>query len=403
MTQTMATGRKPRVLQVVTDRDRRGAQVFATDLAPGLEALGATVHTVALADGDRASLPIEALGDRRMSVATLRALRREAKGFDVVLAHGSTTLAACAIGLAGTGVPFIYRQISDPVFWAGTWPRRARVAIFIRRAAGVVALSSETADLVAARYRLDRARLVVSPNAVPVATFAPPSATDRAARRAELDLPKDAVVVAYVGALAPEKGVDLAVQAIPALPPQARLVIAGDGPQAAGLQDLARRVGDGRVRFLGQSADPHRIYQVADVVVLPSRGGDSMPAALIEAGLCGLPTVTTPVGAITDVVIDADTGFVVGIDDQAALDAALGRLIESAELRGRLGRAARLHCVERFTIDAVAPTWLRTIHASMRHDTLAYDATVRHTSRARLDRWRACWARRARTIHGGDR
>ena len=116
-----------RVLQVVTDRDRRGAQVYATDLAPGLQNLGCAVETVALAPGNHGDqLAIDVLGPSRRSLATFRALRARARSFDVVIAHGTTTLPACAIALSGSGVPFVYRQISDPLFWAATTARRLR-------------------------------------------------------------------------------------------------------------------------------------------------------------------------------------------------------------------------------------------------------------------------------------
>lgn len=350
-----------RVLQVVTDRDRRGAQVFATDLAPALEGLGAEVRTVALAHGSQPQLKIDVLGDEAKSLATLRALRREARQHDVVVAHGSTTLAACAIGLLGTGIPFVYRQISDPLFWARTWPRRLRVAGFLRRSARVVALSSSTADVFARRYWLDRHQLVVSPNAVPLKDFSPPTEAEQTESRISLGLPRDVPVVAYVGALVFEKGVDIAIQALRALDASVVLAVLGHGPEESALRQLALNIADKRVWFLDALHSPLTVYRAADVVVLPSRGGDSMPACLIEAGLSGLPTVTTPVGAITDIVVDGETGCVVAVADQVAFDSALIRLLDQPDLRRRYGQAARIRCAERFTIDAVAGSWLRVL------------------------------------------
>ena len=82
-----------------------------------------------------------------------------------------------------------------------------------------------------------------------------------------------------------------------------------------------------------------------------------MPAVLIEAGLCALPAVSSPVGAVTDVVRDQQTGLVVGIDDLKALTTAVRLLVTDPGLRRKLGRDARRHCLERFTIDAVAREW----------------------------------------------
>jgi len=86
-----------------------------------------------------------------------------------------------------------------------------------------------------------------------------------------------------------------------------------------------------------------------------------MPASLIEAGLCGVPTLATDVGSIGDIVVHDETGYVVPAGDQRAFDAALARLLDDSDVRTRLGNAARARCAERFTIEAVAPTWLRVL------------------------------------------
>ena len=92
-----------------------------------------------------------------------------------------------------------------------------------------------------------------------------------------------------------------------------------------------------------------------------------MPAVLIESGLCGLPAVTTPVGAIEDVVVDGLTGRVVPIDDAAALLDALRSLVQDPAERRRLGEAARARCSSMFTIDAVAPRWEQLFESVQGH------------------------------------
>ncbi len=355
-----------KVLQVITDRDRRGAQVFATDLHSGLEAIGVDVTTVALTKGSHGDLlDIGVLGPSRRSTKTLRALRRRARAADVVIAHGSATLLACAIGLIGSGTPFIYRQISDPMHWAASWPRRLRVAAFLRRAAGIVVLSPSVAAVLGQHYRLGSKRMTVIPNAVPASEFTPSGVADRQDARASFAMPADAVAVLYLGALAKEKGVDIAILAV-AEQPHCALLVVGDGPERASLAELARTLAPMRVVFTGSLQDPRTALTAADVVVLPSRGGDSMPAALIEAGLAGLPCVSTPVGAIADVVIDGVTGLITPIGDQPAFTAAIDRIAQDAALRERLGSAARDHCAAHFTIEATAPMWLALINSIVR-------------------------------------
>src|SRR5207244_896567 len=118
------------------------------------------------------------------------------------------------------------------------------------------------------------------------------------------------------------------------------------------------------VYFLGSLPDPLVAYHAADVLVFPSRGGDSMPATLIEAGLCGLPSVATRVGSITDVVVDGTTGLIVEPSDLEGLAAALTRLTDDSLLRRRLGVAARERCIGRFDIDVVAGAWEQVLQAA---------------------------------------
>ncbi len=355
-----------RVLQVVTDRDRRGAQVYATDLAPGLLNLGCEVETVALAPGSHGDqLAIDALGASRRSPSTLRALRARASSFDVVIAHGSTTLFACAVALAGSRVPFVYRQISDPLFWASTTARRIRSKAFLSRAERVVSLSTSTAEVVSDHYGLPRSRIVVIPNAVPGERFAAPSPAQKSAARAELGVGEDAMLAVSVGALVPEKGVDLTIRSL-ADRADCRLLIAGDGPERDALEELAaEQLGD-RARFLGSMDDPRSLYAAADLLLLPSRGGDSMPAVLIEAGLCGLPAITCPIGAIPDVVLDGKTGVLIAPDDLGALQAAVEKLCTDRGLAERLGSGAHEHCSAHFTITVTAPLWVDLLRDAAR-------------------------------------
>jgi glycosyltransferase involved in cell wall biosynthesis len=358
-----------KVLHVVTDRDRRGAQVFATDLAQGLEAIGVTSTVVALTSGDHDDLlPIDALGPGPRSASTLRELRRTTKSFDVVVAHGSSTLIACAVALFGTRVPFVYRQISDPLFWAASWPRRLRVALFLRRAAAIVALAESSSDVVCRHYWLSRSRVTVIPNAVPSAHFATATAEQRRAAREHLGLTETGTVALYIGALAPEKGVDLAIEAVTDLP-DVHLMVVGAGPELKSLHALSERAAPGRVHFPGPLEDPVPAMHAADMIVLASRGGDSMPAVLIEAGLCGLAAVSTPVGAITDVVVHGETGLIAAVGDQDAITSAMRQLVTDAQLRSQFGESARERCLARFTIEATAPDWAQLLVSVRRIDT----------------------------------
>jgi glycosyltransferase involved in cell wall biosynthesis len=320
------------------------------------------VRTVALASGDHAGLDVPILGVKRLAPPTLRALRAEIRRARVVIAHGSTTLPACAVASAATGTPFAYRQISDSLFWARTRARRIRVRAGLSRAARVVALWSGAADTLHARFGVELERLVVIPNGIPPARFPPVTDREAAPARVALGLEPNRPTVAYVGALVPEKGVDTAVEAIASLP-DAQLLVVGAGPDRARLEAIAEQRTPGNVVFAGAISDPMLAFAAANVVVLPSTGGDSMPAVLMEAAFAGVPAVSTPVEGIPEIVIDGVTGVLVSQSSPGELANALARILGAPDLARRLAAAARAHCEARFTIDQVAARWDKLVDA----------------------------------------
>jgi len=100
-----------------------------------------------------------------------------------------------------------------------------------------------------------------------------------------------------MGRLAPVKGFDLLLQALPAVRqryPHADLLIAGAGPEEASLKSLALSLGlEHSVRFAGRLAQPWTCFPGASLFVLSSRH-EGLPNALLEAAAAGLPLVTSP-------------------------------------------------------------------------------------------------------------
>jgi glycosyltransferase involved in cell wall biosynthesis len=140
-----------------------------------------------------------------------------------------------------------------------------------------------------------------------------------------------------VGRLAPEKGLDVLIEAVRGLPVE--LEIAGSGPEEARLRALA----GANVRFLGwvaRDALPD-LYANADVAVMPSRS-DPWGLVLNEAALAGLPLVsTTAAGAAWDVIEDGVNGYRVPPGDVAALRAAIVRLVEDEGFSRSAGARSR--------------------------------------------------------------
>ncbi|MFE2866938.1 glycosyltransferase [Embleya sp. NPDC059259] len=365
------------VLHVVTDPRRRGSQAFAHDLDVALRERGRASSIVALAGVGELDIPV--LGPGRLHPRTLRALRRRAAGVGLVIAHGSTTLDACGIALAGAGTPFVYVNIGDPRHWAKDALRRARVGLMLRRATAIASVSPMGREVLLHTYRLAPERVRAIPNGRRPERFPPPDESDRAKARAELGLPAEATVLAVVGALAGEKRVALAIEAFGLLagtepasvgePPQTpdhRLLVAGEGPERAALEALAERRAPGRVTFTGNLADPGPVYRAADLLVLSSTS-EGVPGVLVEAGLSAVPAAATDVGFVRDVVVDGVTGALAdvgpGPGDPRALVAAIRRVLAD---RDTMGRAARARCLERHAMETVVDAWIALLDEQRR-------------------------------------
>lgn len=346
--------RQMRVLHVVSDTNRRGAQVFAHDLTKSMCDAGDETRIVALTRGwAGAQLDMPVLGSGVRAGSTLWRLRREMTSADIVVAHGSATLLACSLAGLRTRTSLVYRNISDPDYWLSTRSRRTRVRLLLSRADQIVSLWPGGADYLVHRLGLDPARITVIPNGVPVDRFTPPHGKQVRAARARFGLPETARVLLYVAALQPEKHPDTAVDALRNLPDATWLLMVGDGPLRSECELHAELVAPGRVIFTGQISDPQTAYQAADVIVLPSEG-EGLPAVLIEAGLCQVPAVASTSGGNADIVRDGLTGRVVPPSDPSALAAACYDVLSR---RNELGAAAREHCRERYDMERVTEAW----------------------------------------------
>jgi glycosyltransferase involved in cell wall biosynthesis len=152
--------------------------------------------------------------------------------------------------------------------------------------------------------------------------------------------------VLFVGRLAREKGADVLLRAIAALP-GVDAVVVGDGEQRDALERLVLALGlSDRVRFDGWVEQWWTRY-VPQVVVVPSRS-EAMPLVVLEAMSAGLPVVATRVGGSPEAVADSVTGLLVGPEDPAALASAIGSLLGDAARQRTMGTAGRAVVAERF-------------------------------------------------------
>jgi glycosyltransferase involved in cell wall biosynthesis len=203
-------------------------------------------------------------------------------------------------------------------------------------------------------------RIVPLPNGVPV--------PDRAwQRRADWRLAPRA---AFVGRLAPEKGLETLIDAWPAVRaghPQARLIMFGEGPERAALEArVAARgltLGSGQaVEMPGAVPDATAALRDADLFVLPSRE-EGMSIALLEAMALGMPAVASSIPGNRRLIGDYKHGRLAPPDDPEGLARVILEQWAGFDRAVHMGRAARGRVEQEFSIRIVARKHLELFHS----------------------------------------
>lgn len=319
----------------------------------------------------------------RTLAAAVRAARRPGR---VVLLPQDSLATGAATALAGrlTGTPVLLMEHGSAVtvdsgyFWHERlqFPRRRdrlmkpllRGSVWLlhrlclRLVDRVLTAGSETE----ARLRslgVEPARMERYHFPVDLERLRPADASRRAAARAALGVDADALVLASVSRLTHEKGLDLVIRALAAVPAGARplLVLGGDGPERAALEDAARATGI-EARFLGELAPEGvaELLSAADLFVYAGRQGANTPYAVLEAMAAGLGVIASTEPAVHAEMLGDGRGRAVPAGDADALAAAIGELATSPRVRADAGRRARAF-VERWHAPEVLDRELATI------------------------------------------
>lgn len=141
--------------------------------------------------------------------------------------------------------------------------------------------------------------------------------------------------------------------------PDARLIVAGDGPQRGELLRLRQELELSDAEFLGQVAPEEMpgLYDQVDLYINASLI-DNMPTSLIEAFAAGTPVVTSGAGGIPMIIDHERTGLMVPPKDHEALGRAALRLLRDPDLALRMARAARAECERKYTWQIVREQWM---------------------------------------------
>lgn len=207
----------------------------------------------------------------------------------------------------------------------------------------------------ARKYPELRSLSAVVYNGVDADRYDPALARDSAlALRHQLHIAPDARVVSCIANMRPEKGHEFLVEAFAKLPNRPWLLLAGDGPLRARIQDLAaRRAIQDRVAFLGIVPDVRPVIAAADVTVLPSVA-ESFSMSMLESMAMGVPVVASDVGGLGEAIVDGETGALVPPRDVARLRQALQHILDRDDERRAMGSRARERVRAQFSLQGMA-------------------------------------------------
>ncbi len=201
-------------------------------------------------------------------------------------------------------------------------------------------------------------RIVVIPNGIDTSRFRL-DAESRAAARAALGIGAKDKLIVNVGRLVPDKAQAVLLDAFSVVAPKsgATLMIAGEGPSRAALEQQIARLGlAGKAILLGKRHDIPAFLNAADLFVLSSEI-EGMPLVVGEALACGCPVVATDASGVADVL--TGVGKLVPRGNVQALASAMDEAL--APGRGQIIEqlARHRHIVSHFSIEAIAGQWLR--------------------------------------------
>jgi len=285
---------------------------------------------------------------------------------DIVHARNWGTIEAIiAARLAGAKIVIYSEHGREASDLYGSSRKRNRIRrLLLRQASHIVSVSDDIRNWLVRDVGLPSGRITTIRNGVDVCRFCPPS--DKSAAKSNLGFAPDVLLLGAVGRLDPVKNYPMLLRSVYLLKEDAKafkLVLIGDGPQQAELEQVARNLDLTNVEFLGYRPGIDRYLQAFDLFVQTSLA-EGISNSILEAMSSGLPVLATLVGGNIEIVKDGVTGSLVASGDEIGLSKLLRDYLADSQLREKTGRAARTYCLEHFSIETMVSAY-ESLYASL--------------------------------------
>lgn len=282
----------------------------------------------------------------RLSAARqIRSLLAEDR-VELVHANEAHAVTAAWLALGKRNLPFVIsRRVGYPI--GKSWIARARY----RSADCILANSQWVADQAAASGA-PRGKLRVVHEGAEVPEPLKPA--QRAQARRRWGVAEGTPLLGCVGVLLPDKGQECLIRALVEVRkdfPEARLLLAGDGPCREKLQKLAEELKlTEAVIFAGFVKEVESVHAALDVFLLPSFF-EAFNNSLLAAMAYEIPSIAFSRGALTEIIEEGKSGLFVSGPDVGEIRGAVKRILQDRDFAGKLGAAGRTRVSENFTAE----------------------------------------------------
>jgi len=263
--------------------------------------------------------------------------------FDLLHSHGLRAAFIGTIAARRACIPALFT--AHNLILSLNSVQRLALTLISRRTEAIIAVSAAVSNGLQA-CGVHASRIHVIPNGIRFDEYA--SATPSSPLSLGID-PASAVL-AYIGRLSHEKGLDTLLDAyklVAANKPNAQLLVVGDGPDESSLRSRTDNLPG--VHFLGRRSDVPALLKCAELVVVPSYS-EGQGIVAIEAMASGRPVVATNVGGLSETIVDGLTGILVPPHDSRALADAIVSLLDDPSRAASMGAAGSMRAMREYSI-----------------------------------------------------
>lgn len=341
-----------KILQIVTQRQYRGAEVFAANLSKELIKLGHSVIFVGLYKNNKDVLIVEEAENKdlitikpsRFSLKLMWDLKKviEKEKPDIIQCNGSDTLKyTVGASLFLPKTPILYRNISMISEWVQNGPKKWIYTKFFQRVSHVTSVGEEAILDFIHTFNYPKEQTTVIRRGIPMINV------DRRAAREDLkrnlNLQEEDKIVIHVGNMSPEKNhrflLDLFAE-LKGTHPNLKLVLVGKGVLMNEIkQSILDKQLQNHVFVLGFRKDIPELLAAADCFVLSSLV-EGVPGVILEAASQRTPSIAFNVGGVKEVLKNEEGGFIIENFDKNKFKNRLLAITEAEALRERLGNNA---------------------------------------------------------------